>query len=344
MNLTFFICSDTWKKTKGGDPSTSGTTVACAIVQQDRMYIANVGDSTIVLGKTNPKYGEPGEPEVIAEVITRDHKPEDKKEKRRIEALGGAVSLSNKGVMRVVWERKRPVQTKTRTGESCHVDRIPFLSVARSLGDLWSVTKNNEYLVSPVPDVYVHYFDLTKDKFIILASDGLWNMLKPQETVETVHQLCRSGVTNKVEASKAAHVLINNALERWNKRNLTADNVSALIGFFREYKKETNPSCGEDAKSSDIDEGIDLEVSTPSPSEDESHGRSLETSAMLHDEHLSDEECDSLQASCNLGKPNINSTKQKLGKRSKQTDCLALSSPKKPSMMDDKPPEILTMA
>ena len=64
------------------------------------MYIANVGDSTIVLGKANPKYGEAGEPEVIAEVITRDHKPEDKKEKRRIEALGGAVSLSNKGVMR----------------------------------------------------------------------------------------------------------------------------------------------------------------------------------------------------------------------------------------------------
>ena len=340
FNQILFIV-DSWKKTKGGDPSTSGTTVACAIVQQDRMYIANVGDSTIVLGKTNPKYGEPGEPEVIAEVITRDHKPEDKKEKRRIEALGGAVSLSNKGVMRVVWERKRPVQTKTRISESCQIDRIPFLSVARSLGDLWSVTKDKEYLVSPVPDVYVHYFDLTKDKFIILASDGLWNMLKPQETVETVYQLSKSGVNNKVEASKAAHVLINNALERWNGRNLTADNISALIGFFREHKREANQTC-EDAKSSDIDEGIDLEVPTPSPSEDELHGRPLQKSTILHDEHLSDIECDSLQASCNLGKP-IDSTKQKLGKRAKQTDCLSLSSPKKPSMMD-KLPEILTTA
>ena len=289
---------DSWKKTKGGDPSTSGTTVACAIVQQDRMYIANVGDSTIVLGKANPKYGEAGEPEVIAEVITRDHKPEDKKEKRRIEALGGAVSLSNKGVMRVVWERKRPVQTKSRIGETCHVDKIPFLSVARSLGDLWSVTKHHGFLISPVPDVYIHYFDLTKDKFIILASDGLWNMLKPQETVETVYHLCKSGVTNKVEASKAIHVLINNALERWNKRNLTADNISALIGFFR----------------------------------------------AIHDEHLSDGEfeCDSLQTSCNLGKP-VDSAKQKLGKRAKQTDCLSLTSPKKPSIMD-KPPDVLKMA
>ena len=317
--------------------------MACAIVQQDRMYIANVGDSTIVLGKANPKYGEAGEPEVIAEVITRDHKPEDKKEKRRIEALGGSVSLSNKGVMRVVWERKRPIQTKSRIGEGCHVDRIPFLSVARSLGDLWSATKNNEYLVSPVPDVYVHYFDLTKDKFIILASDGLWNMLKPQETVETVYHLCKNGVTNKVEASKAAHVLISNALERWNKRNLTADNISALIGFFREYKKETSGSCSDDAKSSDIDEGIDLEVSTPSPSEDELNGQTMERSTILHDEQLSDGECDSLQASCNLGKPTMDSTKQKLGKRAKQTDCLSLTSPKKPSIME-KPPDISTMA
>ena len=229
-----------------------------------------------------------------------------------------------------MWERKRPVQTKSRNGETCHVDKIPFLSVARSLGDLWSVTKHHEYLVSPVPDVYVHYFDLTKDKFIILASDGLWNMLKPQETVETVYHLCKSGVTNKVEASNAAHVLINNALERWNKRNLTADNISALIGFFREYKKETTESCSDDAKSSDIDEGIDLEVSTPSPSEDELNGQTLETSTIVHDEHLSDGEfeCDSLQASCNLGKP-VESTKQKLGKRAKQTDCLSLTQSKK---------------
>jgi len=139
------------------------------------MYIANVGDSTIMLGKANPNHGEPREPEIVAEVITRDHKPQDKKEKQRIEALGGNVSMCNKGDMRVVWERKRPAAT-SKTGEKYQVDEIPFLNVARSLGDLWSVTKNNEYLVSPIPDVYVHYFNLTEDK---LASDGLWNMLKP---------------------------------------------------------------------------------------------------------------------------------------------------------------------
>ena len=231
-------------------------------MKPDRLYIANVGDLSIVLGKNNPKFGEVGEPKVIAEVITRDHKPEDKKEKRRIEALGGSVSLSNKGVMRVVWERKWPTKS-----EGCQTDKVPLLNIARSLGDLWSITKNNEYLISPMPDVYIHYLDLTKDKFIIVASDGLWNVMKPQETVETVYQLCKT-VTSKVEAGKVVHALISNALERWNKKNLIADNISVCIGFFR--------------------------------------------------------------AECNLEKQNLR----------KRSDCLSLTSPKKPSIMD-KPPDIL---
>ena len=33
---------------------------------------------------------------------------------------------------------------------------------------------------------YLHYFDLVKDKFMILASDGLWNTLQPQEAMEIV--------------------------------------------------------------------------------------------------------------------------------------------------------------
>ena len=283
------------------------------------------------MGKTNRELGKP---EVIAEVVTRDHKPEDKEEKERIERLGGSVSMSNKGVMRVVWVRKRPVQTKTRTMESCQVDRIPFLNMTRSLGDLWSVTQDKDYLVSPLPDVYLHYFDLTKDKFIIFASDGLWNVLKPQETVEKVYQLSKSGINNKVEASKVVHVLIKNALERWNKKNMTADNISALIGFFREQKREVNQTC-ENLKASDIDEGIDLEVSTHNPSEDKQHGQPLQKSTMLHD--LSDLESDCLQASHNLP---INSTKQKLGKRANPTYYLSPYIESKKASID-KPPGIL---
>ena len=40
--------------------------------------------------------------------------------------------------------------------------------------------------VSPVPDVYVYDLHKTKEQFIILASDGLWNMIQPQEAVSIV--------------------------------------------------------------------------------------------------------------------------------------------------------------
>ncbi|XP_065892887.1 protein phosphatase 1D-like [Dysidea avara] len=217
-----FCWTDLWKKTKYGEPSTAGTTVACAIIESYRIFIANVGDSTVVLGKSNLNDREP---KILAEIITRDHKPGDEEERRRIEALGGSVLN-----MRVVWERKMVVTTSMT--EVYQVHQIPFHNVARRLGDLWSVTENNEYLVSPIPDIYVHYFDWTKDKFLILASDGLWNMLNPQTAVNIVHSLCKDGIKNAAEAGKVASALVDKALYEWDKRNLTADNISVLIVFF----------------------------------------------------------------------------------------------------------------
>ena len=45
------------------------------------------------------------------------------------------------------------------------------------------------YVVSPDPDVSSYTVDLSKHRYIILASDGLWNMVKPQEAVNVVKQL-----------------------------------------------------------------------------------------------------------------------------------------------------------
>ena len=67
-----FCWTDLWKKTKYGEPSIAGTTVACAIIESYRVFIANVGDSTVVLGKSNLNDREP---KILAEIITRDHSP-----------------------------------------------------------------------------------------------------------------------------------------------------------------------------------------------------------------------------------------------------------------------------
>ena len=40
-----------WKPNKLGDLSTAGTTACTVIFRQDHFYVANVGDSTAVLGE-----------------------------------------------------------------------------------------------------------------------------------------------------------------------------------------------------------------------------------------------------------------------------------------------------
>ena len=48
-NLNAIFITDTWKPNKMGDPSTAGTTASAVIFRQDKIFVANVGDSTVVL-------------------------------------------------------------------------------------------------------------------------------------------------------------------------------------------------------------------------------------------------------------------------------------------------------
>ena len=102
-----------------------------------------------------------------------------------------AIAIS-KGEARVVYECKET----SHVPEICNVHRIPYLNMTRSLGDFWSAVEDKQdYLISPVPDITVHSIDVTKDRFIVLASDGLWDVMKPQEVAETIHSYCKSEMT-----------------------------------------------------------------------------------------------------------------------------------------------------
>ncbi|KAK7882236.1 hypothetical protein WMY93_028410 [Mugilogobius chulae] len=172
-----------WPKTLTGLPSTSGTTASVVVIRGDRMYVAHVGDSAVVLGVQD----DPSVPFIRAVELTQDHKPELPREKERIEGLGGSV-IKKSGVNRVVWKRPRlthngPVRRSTV------IDQIPFLAVARALGDLWSYDFfSGEFVVSPEPDTSVVVLDPRKHRYIIVASDGLWNMVPPQESRDHVPQ------------------------------------------------------------------------------------------------------------------------------------------------------------
>jgi len=90
------------------------------------------------------------------------------------------------GVPRVVWNRPK-MGHKGPVRRSTPIDEIPFLAVARSLGDLWSYNSENDtFVVSPEPDTFCYTIDITKERCLILGTDGCWNMLTASQAVNEV--------------------------------------------------------------------------------------------------------------------------------------------------------------
>ncbi|KAL7986927.1 hypothetical protein Chor_005846 [Crotalus horridus] len=142
---------------------------------------------------------------------------------------GSKIVINKSGVNRVVWKRPR-LSHNGPVRRSTVIDQIPFLAVARALGDLWSYDfYSGQFVVSPEPDTSVHTLDPQKHKYIILGSDGLWNMIPPQEAIS----MCQDHEEKKYfmgeHQQSLAKMLVNRALARWRQRMLRADNTSAIV-------------------------------------------------------------------------------------------------------------------
>ena len=143
--------------------------------------------------------------------------------------------ICKSGVPRVVWNRPK-MGHKGPVRRSTHIDEIPFLAVARSLGDLWSYnSEENVFVVSPEPDIRVYPVDINKHRCLVLGTDGAWNMLTPQNAISTVCMAERANeqhMLNPVEGKTAwinpSKQLVDCAIDRWTSSKLRADNTSIV--------------------------------------------------------------------------------------------------------------------
>lgn len=149
---------DAYEKThKSISKSTpSGTTAVTAVVYHNTVNIAWVGDSRAVVGRGN---------RVLYE--TNDHKPENSAEKAAIEKRGGHVTIG-------------------RADNVARVDRQ--LAVARALGDT-----ELAHHISHMPQLH-EVKDLQIGDVIILACDGVWDVLSSQDAVTIVNDVLYNGV------------------------------------------------------------------------------------------------------------------------------------------------------
>lgn len=142
--------------------------------------------------------------------------------------VGGEVAFSCDGVVRVVWKK-----SISKHGYKM-VYRIPFLNLTRSLGDFWSFNNDTKkYTVSPEPDVFDIPMNLALQKFVVIASDGLWNVMTPNEVVRFIHDYQSKEI---VSNANVVNAVIEEALRRWDSKGSLADNITVLVAFLCEER------------------------------------------------------------------------------------------------------------
>lgn len=176
------------------------------IIRGKTLTVANIGDSRVILGKTN-KAGGP----LIAESITDDHKPDRPDEKARIVKSGGRVFA-------VEYDDGIDGPPRVWLG---HMD-IPGLAMSRSLGDTVAHTAG----VISAPEVTTR--ELTPDdKVLIWASDGLWEFNGNEETVIAAGD----GTGKNTDPRKAVDALITDANARWMKQESVIDDTTVIVCY-----------------------------------------------------------------------------------------------------------------
>ncbi|CAL5097897.1 unnamed protein product [Urochloa decumbens] len=157
-----------------------GACAATAVVKGGDLYVANVGDCRAVLGSRGG----------VATALTSDHTAGREDERRRIESSGGYVSRGSGGVWRV---------------QDC-------LAVSRAFGDA-----SMKPWVTCDPEVSRRR--LTPDcRFLIVASDGLWNKVSCQEAVDAVAAAAAGALSSSVGSCKE---LIALAKSRGSRDDIT---------------------------------------------------------------------------------------------------------------------------
>jgi hypothetical protein len=166
----------------------------------------------------------------IALPLTEDHKPDLPAEKQRIEKAGGVV---RQGLfIRRLMGPYRVYNPRMEGG----------LAVSRSIGD--AVLKRPLPLVSATPEVNEIRLEPELDEFIVLASDGLWDVFSNIEVVEFVR---KRGYLKRVEPKVVSQQLISEALHRGSM-----DNITVLVVYLRPPEIEGALSVsGEEGRGAD---------------------------------------------------------------------------------------------
>jgi protein phosphatase 2C len=167
------------------------------------LQVINLGDCRAVLSRKG-----------LAIPLTKDHKPNWPDEKKRIDAVNQKHQKKN--------------EIYNDNGDW----RVGDLSVSRSFGD-----KDNTPQVTHIPDSYCYQL-INDDEFIIMACDGVWDVMENHEATNFVRDHKNNNnikcynIPRKYPPSGQNTNNISRMLAEFAIAKGSTDNVSVIVIFF----------------------------------------------------------------------------------------------------------------
>ena len=184
----------------------SGSTCVSVIFTPERLIVPNIGDSRAVLGRFDSSKNK-----YVAIDLSRDHKPTEKDEANRI--------YENDGRIQAFMEDGEFVGPKRVWIKD---EEVPGLAMTRSFGDRVAATVG----VISEPEIKEFNFD-ENDKFMIIASDGIWEFISSQECVDMIRSFYEAN-----DLKGCCEFLYQESSKRWLKEEEVIDDTTLILVFF----------------------------------------------------------------------------------------------------------------
>lgn len=205
----------------------SGTTVVTILLYENKLVCANAGDSRAILAFQKPlnelkhlilpnefQQMNQNEKVWVALPLSRDHKPDEPDEQERILKANGRIDPFKEpngdpiGPCRV-WLKN---------------EEIPGLAMSRSLGDRVAHSVG----VTCEPEIFETVLS-KDDKFIVIASDGIWEFLPNDEVVEMIVPFYEAN-----DPDGACEFLIKESVKHWKEEDEIIDDITIIVIFLND--------------------------------------------------------------------------------------------------------------
>ena len=206
----FLLCDEELKKVEF-DAYGSGCTCNLIIHIGEHILCTNVGDSRAIVA-----YDDNTDDQELNYLehaqLSIDYKPELENEKNRILLSGGTVA-----------------QMENQFGEGVGPYRVwakgqnyPGLAMSRSIGDL------NGKSIGIIAEPGILEYDINETtKFIIIASDGVWEFLKNEDVIEMGKSFYIENDTSNI-----CHRIVDTSASVWKSRDVVVDDITVVVMFF----------------------------------------------------------------------------------------------------------------